>query len=197
MPLAPTALAADSKGGITTFPAGIDPNCRRGRAKIYDECADQTALFAQALANAREQQKTVLVSYGAEWCIWCHVFDQYVRGGKSKFTYSYGSPDEPEERYTSTIYEKEKHDVSADALALNEFVARHFVLVHIEGHYAESGFDLLIQTKAAEHYDDSIPFIFAVGRDGQYAAKLRSKQVETRRDGIWDWYRGYSRKALI
>ncbi len=39
---------------------------------IYDTRADGTAQIATALAQARAENKHVLVKLGANWCIWCH-----------------------------------------------------------------------------------------------------------------------------
>src|SRR5215467_14534017 len=65
---------------ITTVPAELDRACRRGRAKLYDECSDQLSLFETATTRAVAEGKVPLVSYGAEWCIWCHVFERYIHG---------------------------------------------------------------------------------------------------------------------
>jgi len=73
---------------ITSFPEQIDRNCRNGKAKIYDECSDQIDLFEAAQSKAQAEGKITLVSYGAEWCIWCHVFDAYIHGQLDKFTYT-------------------------------------------------------------------------------------------------------------
>jgi thiol:disulfide interchange protein len=41
-------------------------------ADIYDVHADATADIARALAQATAEHKTVLLDFGANWCIWCH-----------------------------------------------------------------------------------------------------------------------------
>ena len=183
--------------GIAKLPEHFDKNSRKGRAKLYDECGDQRALFASALKRAGKEGKVLLVSFGAEWCIWCHVFDQYVHGGKTRFKYTYGYPDDPDRRDTSTLHERAKKDVTADARQLESFVAKSFVIVHIDSQYAPHGWTVLKDTGAQSHYTGGIPFIFTVNAQGQYAARLESSRVETRRDGFWDWYRGYSRQGLM
>jgi hypothetical protein len=82
-------------------------SCRRGRAKLYDECSNQERLFAAALARANAEGKTLLVFYGAEWCIWCHVFDAYINGEKSRFNYKFVSPDAPNMFRRATLCERE------------------------------------------------------------------------------------------
>ena len=111
-----------SASEIIEFPSHIDKKCRAGNAKLYDECSDQLEIFDEALRTAKKTGKTLLVSYGAEWCIWCHVFDAYIKGGKTKFTYVYASREAPDEKYQSTIYEREKNDVTKQAISLFRFV---------------------------------------------------------------------------
>lgn len=41
-------------------------------ADIYDVHADADADIARALAQATAEHKTVLLDFGANWCIWCH-----------------------------------------------------------------------------------------------------------------------------
>ena len=72
-----SALAAGD-GLVTAFPKALDPECLDGRAKTYDQCGDQFALFEEAFETAQEQEKVLLVSLGAEWCVWCHVFSGTV-----------------------------------------------------------------------------------------------------------------------
>ncbi len=61
-------------GHVTIVPEGPSPDCGNGQAKLYDECSDQFELLNQAKQLAKEENKVVLVSYGAEWCKWCHIF---------------------------------------------------------------------------------------------------------------------------
>ena len=183
-------------GSLVYFPRDIDPECRGGRAKIYDECTDQQTLFTQALAEARRQDKVLMVSYGAEWCIWCHVFYDYVSGVSGKFTHTYSDYDD-KERFTSTLYERAKHDVTAEAQALGSFVADNFILLHLENRYAQ-GADAAVASTGYNPADISwLPFVFTVRSNGRFAMMLESKEVETRRDGFFDWFRGYDRKALL
>jgi hypothetical protein len=64
--------------------------------------------------------------------------------GTTRFEYTYGRPDAPEARQTSTIFEREKSDVKADATTLSAYVTRSFVVVHIEGQYAPNGAAVLV-----------------------------------------------------
>jgi hypothetical protein len=51
-------------------------------------------------------------------------------------------------------------------------------------------------TGAARYMGNSIPFIFAVDREGRYAAHFNNEPVEFRRETD-DWYRGYDRRKLL
>ncbi len=180
---------------ITILPATVERSCRGGRAALYDECGSQTKLFRQALSVANTEEKTLLVSYGAEWCIWCHVFDQYITGNHTRMTYRFSDPGAAETEEV-TLNERPREDPAAEAAALRLFVADHFVLVHIEDYHSADGYDVLLRSGADAAFDGSLPYIFTVTPDGQYAAKLKSSSVETRRDGWSDWYRGYDRAGL-
>ncbi|WP_422377697.1 DUF255 domain-containing protein [Roseibium sp.] len=192
-----SSIAIAKAENFTKLPAELDENCRYGLAKLYDECADQRAIFDQALQNARREGKTILVSYGAEWCIWCHVFDAYLSGTKTKFEYEFEDPDSPGDLYSATLYEREREDVSTLASSLNDYVRENFVLVHIEGQYAPNGDAVLQNTGAFEHYSGGIPFVFTVDHNGQFLQKINTSAIETRRDSFWDWYRGYKRVFLL
>lgn len=177
----------------TGFPESIDPQCRDGTATIYDECGDQLALFHEALARANAENKVLLVEYGAEWCIWCHVFNAYINGDKGRFRYTYASAKEPEAWSTRTF---EEDDDVAGAEELRDFVARHFVVVRIDAQYAPNGADVLEQSGAAEHFGGGLPFVFTVDTHGHYAATFEGKGLEKRR-GSFNWYRGFHRDTML
>lgn len=194
-----TVSAAVKMKHISTFPQTLSKSCRRGKAKLYDECSSQFDVFNAAAEQARKENKVVLVSFGAEWCIWCHVFDQHIHGKIRKFTYTFGGPSTPEEFYTETIFEQAKESVERQAIALNAFVAHSFVVVHIDIQYAPDGWDLLKTLGAAKHYSDGIPFIFTVNQRNKFAAKFDHDAAEKRRDP-WignNWYRGFKRDNLL
>ncbi|MDO4627402.1 MAG: DUF255 domain-containing protein [Pasteurellaceae bacterium] len=69
---------------IESFPKQLPKNCGDGLAKLYDECSNQNTILQAAIQAAQMHHKNVLIIYGAEWCIWCHVFDKYIRGQVKK-----------------------------------------------------------------------------------------------------------------
>ena len=182
---------------ITTFPLSLDPECRGSQQEIYDECGDQLVLFESALTEANAQNKTLLVSFGAEWCIWCHVFDKYIKGEAGKFTYTFGEPGDARAQ-TETLYERrDEATARKEAQALNSSIADNFVLVHIESDYAPCGWDVLDRAGAADYFDNWVPFIFVTDRNGTFVDQLPHGPIEERRDGMFDWYRGYDRSLML
>lgn len=178
------------------FPTAIDPRCRDGKARLFDECTDQLTLFEQARARATAEDKVLLVEVGAEWCIWCHVFDAHINGEYDKFRYTYGGPDDPEARYTTTFEEGRQWSDAQAAEELRNFVAANFVLVHIDLQYAPNWATVLSGTGAAEHYKGSVPFVFTVDQQGQFASVFKHDAVERRRENS-NWYRGYDRRGML
>jgi hypothetical protein len=178
------------------YPEKLDQNCRGGKARLFDECADQRVLFRDALDRAVGEEKSLLVAYGAEWCIWCHVFEKYIHGETSRFEYRAAFPDAPEDFETFTLFERERRDVSDEAQALRDFVAQNFVVVNIEFMYAPNGDQIVNESGASDHYEDAVPFIYVVDDRGRYVAHIPSGKAEVRRDAD-DWFRGYDRILLL
>ena len=180
---------------LTTFPSEILRACRGGSAKIYDECSDQRTLFHEALSEARRTDKVLLVSYGAEWCIWCHVFNAYVTGTSGMFAHTYSDQDDVT-RDTAVMFETPSAEMEKEARALEAFVADNFVMLHLEYRYS-TGADAVV---AATGFDPDqirwLPFIFTVSQDGAFAMELDHDLVEERREGVF-WFRGYRRGALL
>jgi hypothetical protein len=174
---------------IVRFPDRFDKKCRAGNAKLYDECGSQLGVFTSAMQTAKVTGKTLLISYGAEWCIWCHVFDAYIDGQYSNFEYHFDG------QYAIL---KEYHDerMVSDAKALHAFVSKNFVIAHIEAKYSPDGPDVLVKTGARRRFDGGYPFIYSVMLRGRWAASFDHDQAELRREGE-DWFRGYDRRNLL
>lgn len=71
----------------TSKPAG-----KTERKPIYDEAADARAAIAKAVAKAKKDGRRVLVQWGANWCGWCHLLHDALKGDpwlKKELLYEY------------------------------------------------------------------------------------------------------------
>jgi hypothetical protein len=184
------AQPASSEKKVTRFPEKIDRACREGDAELYDECGEQKALFRAALNEANRSGKTLIVSFGAEWCIWCHVFDAHLAGATGRYTYR---------AYDDRVSMDERggKDVRADAARLNEFASRNLVVVHIEADHAPGGVEVLRAVGVDVSKIKGLPYIFSITSSGKLAVVFDNEKSEVRRDIPWDLYRGYDRKSLL
>jgi len=51
----------------------------------YDPARDAAQDLKQALADANESQKLVLIEIGGDWCIWCHRLDKFLHQDESHY----------------------------------------------------------------------------------------------------------------
>lgn len=182
---------------ITHFPASLPEDCNDGAAKLYDECADQVSILKDAISAARTENKKVLIVYGGEWCIWCHVLDNYFKGKFRAFDYEWR--DDDGDIQTWAMREQISRNEIKEAKLLNKYVANNFVIAHIDNSYANgneaiemTGFD-----PANIYY---YPFIVVVDSKGKYAGSMEStsaiKGFEVRESG-GEEFRGYDRRILL
>ncbi|WP_317055844.1 thioredoxin family protein [Roseovarius rhodophyticola] len=188
------SAADETKPTLDIFPQVISKSCFGGRAESYDECGDQTRHLADAKARAEETGKTVLVMLGAEWCIWCHVLKNYLKGESGFFEYTL----EGESGYNMNEFATQEDKAQAAALA--RFAAENFVIAAIEHKYATGADRVLVKTGAGGELINWIPFVYALDARGQMTGRLPTFQerpeMEHRREGVL-WYRGYDRAVLL
>ena len=183
---------------LLSFPQSLDPQCRDGIANIYDECGNQQLILDQALKAAQEADKRVLILYGAEWCIWCHVFDKYVKGQNRKFDYQWQYHDG--EILDWEMLEKENLRAEEEAIQLNHYFDKHFVLTHIESYYSDSGEQVLADLGYDVSNINSVPLVLVLDSSGQISGEMQSSEeligLEKRQDS-GEEFRGYDRKLLL
>lgn len=182
---------------ITHFPTVIPRDCGDGQAKLYDECADQVNILESAISTANEENKNVLIVYGGEWCIWCHVLDNYFKG---KFrTFDYEWRDNYGDIQTWSMREQVSSDEINDAKRLNEYVANNFVIAHIDNSYA-NGNEAIEMTGFDPENIYYYPFIVALNSKGKYVGNMEPtsaiKGFEIRESG-GEEFRGYERSILL
>ncbi|MEQ1756249.1 MAG: hypothetical protein ABL973_19190 [Micropepsaceae bacterium] len=175
---------------MTHYPSAIDRTCADGDAELYDECGSQMQLFRAGLEEANKTGKTLIVSYGAEWCIWCHVFDAHVNGVTGKYEYR------AYEKRLSMV-ERSGDEVLLDARKLNEYAAKNLIIAHVEADKAPDGLDVLRAAGVDPATVRGYPYIFSVTGSGKLAAVFDQDTSETRRDDPRDLYRGYDRTSLL
>src|SRR5258708_1402284 len=74
-PKLPTVLIlAGLMGGALVSPRAVPPADapKSSLPDIYDETADANKQIADAVAQAKKENKRVLLQFGANWCGWCH-----------------------------------------------------------------------------------------------------------------------------
>ncbi len=183
---------------VTSFPKQISTSCREGIANIYDECGSQKVILENALIAAQATDTRVVILYGAEWCIWCHVFDKYVKGESNKFTYEWQYHDG--DNLDWTMYDKANKQAEEEATELNEYFANHFVLAHIESHYSPDGVQVLADLGYEVNSILGVPVILALNESGEIVAEMKSSKeligLEIREDSGRE-FRGYDRKLLL
>jgi len=182
---------------VDMYPKSLSSDCRDGVAKVYEECGSQMNIARAALAKANESDKTLLIVYGAEWCIWCHVFDKYVKGEYKKFSYVWEYDGEIQEW---DMREKENKKSKDQAKKLNKYVSENFVVAHIEGYFSPDGLDVIDAIGFDSSNINFLPFIFSVTKSGKYADHMLAASaipgLEIRKDSGVD-YRGFDREILI
>lgn len=53
-----------------------------GRRQIYDETADGRTQIEEALEEAEDSGKLVLITWGANWCGWCHHLEDQMEASR-------------------------------------------------------------------------------------------------------------------
>jgi len=154
---------------VEFYPKTLDANCNEGKARLYDECGLQQPIFDSALEKANTDKKTLLIIYGAEWCVWCHTLNSVIKYGYAPALYQWQKNTASQQwELTEQNNTLGKHH----ARALNEYVSENFVLAHIEGDIAEDGGAVIDRLGYDSRQITFLPYIISVTPSGRYAAHL-------------------------
>jgi len=190
--LVATQASAETK--LSFYPNSISKDCFGGRAVSYDECGFQRDVINTALREASSTDKRVLIVFGAEWCVWCHIFKAHIKGDYGVFKYT-AAGTQP-----FTLSETVTPELKQLARDLYEYVAENFVVASIEAQHSFDGYDVLNFTGAAGHIGQTIPYIYAVDKNANFIADMpdarENPALEVRIEGE-NWYRGYDRVVLL
>lgn len=189
---------------LTVYPKNLSSKCRLSKTSLYDQCHPQIQIFEEALSEAKDQGKTLLVVLGTDNCLPCQSFAKYSEGYFASMssiqTTSKDSKREQSERLIKflALEGPEPHQSRQESRKLAEFVAKNFVIVHVDIQKEAQLTELLNRTDSASFYDaTSLPFIFSVTSEGDYAAHIDNVQVLIS-TGIFEPIQyGYNRKQLI
>ena len=185
-------------GNVESYPKSLDVQCRDGSAKLYDECGSQVEILKMAVGKAAETDKTVLVVYGAEWCVWCFVFDDYIKG-KYRASYYEWEHDEKLEKWV--MNEKPNDGAQHSAEHLKRFVAENFVIAHIEGDHSSDGAEAINALGVDESKIDFYPFIVSLSKTGSYASHMFGYEVmgdlKKRKDRRGQPLKHFDREKLV
>jgi hypothetical protein len=173
---------------VAYLPAAPDASCEGRQVKIYDACSPQMEIYGLAMFEAAQSGKVALVVYGAEWCIWCHVFDQHLEGRHGEFRYNLEGQ--------RTDYREPLMDIErSTVLALNAFAADNLLLTYVNADAAD-GEAVLERAGIDPETVEELPLIFALDNRGK-AARVMSQQAVISRAGLFSSYIGYDRRKLL
>ena len=183
---------------VESFPKSLDTQCRDGSAKLYDECGSQADILKTAVEKAAQTGKTALVVYGAEWCVWCFVFDAYTKGHYREHYYAW----ERDPKSDKWVMEKKSNEGAyAEANRLNQFVADHFVIAHIEGDHSPDGASAIDSLGLSAADINFYPFIASLTNKGVYASHLFGYEVmkvdEKRKNKDGQTLKSFDRSLLL
>lgn len=156
--------------GLTSFPDA--PRLCGDPTKLFAKCRSQTDIALAALAEAKAQNKALLVEVGADWCVWCLVIDRYINGW-------FVEGAEPRTAGTK-----------ADAEALARFAAANFVVVKLD-----SGPEIVpAMRRLGIPYTPSkpVPAFYVVHGGKAREATIVRAELPARGE-----YRGYSRQGVL
>lgn len=101
---------------------------QRPGAAHYAVCADQMALFAEGLAEARRSGRLLLVTFGATWCQWCAGLQNLLPSdavlAHTAEGPALGQSLHPIEIGLSTLWRGQKADIPSGQRVLEQILAR-------------------------------------------------------------------------
>jgi hypothetical protein len=182
--LSSLALGGWAKPADDSMPARIGPYglvsfadavrlCGADEGVRFVKCRPQKAILQAAIRRAAREHKRVLVSAGADWCVWCKVIDMYFNG------------------WSDARLEPAAAGSRQDALALARYVAQTFVVVEIDAEAPDALKTLRSVGIGVEHLEE-IPAVFVLTPHGARFVDMQMAELPKQGD-----FRGYRRPAIL
>jgi thiol:disulfide interchange protein len=71
-------LLASASTAAAQRPAGVAVREDLYVISVYDPARDPEADLKLAIATATETHRNILIDVGGDWCVWCHILDDYL-----------------------------------------------------------------------------------------------------------------------
>ena len=165
-------VARSGPDGLVTYPDAA-ATCGSRPDQQFVQCVSQTSVLAAAARRARTDHKALLVSVGADWCIWCHVIARYFDG------------------WTDDRIEPPAAGTRADALDLAAFMRDSFVVVELNTEAPDIS-DALAAIRVDPRTINGLPSFYILKSSGPRFVDMERAELPKRGD-----FRGYNRKAVL
>ena len=189
---------------LTVYPKDLSSQCRLSKTSLYDQCHSQIQIFEEALSEAKHQGKILLVALGTDDCQPCQSFAKYSEGYFTSILSVQVTDKDSEHARSERLMNflilegPEPYQSRQESRKLAEFIAKNFVILHVDIQKESQLTELLNRTDSVDFYDPaSIPFIFSVTPEGDYAAHIDTRQVLFHTGIFKPIQYGYKRKELI
>lgn len=158
--------------GLDAYPDAYAA-CVGKRTALFQKCRPQAEVLAAATAQARAQDKAVLIEVGADWCGSCIVMDHYLNGNFVRGAEPPGA------------------GTAEDAVALARFMGANFVMARLNAD--DPSIDAALRPLGLRNdKSQGLPNFYVV-----YGGKVRRVRTEFVELNAGTSARGFSRKAIL
>lgn len=77
------AWSIATPSALAQRPAGVKVRESLYVVSVYDAKRDPAADLKLAITKAQAENKRVLLDVGGDWCVWCHILDDYLGRNKT------------------------------------------------------------------------------------------------------------------
>ncbi len=158
--------------GLDAYPNAFAA-CGGKATALFQACRPQSEVLARATAQAKAQNKAVLIEVGADWCGSCIVMDHYLNGNFVRGAEPPGA------------------GTAEDAVALARFMAANFVMARLNAD--DPTIDAALRPLGLRNdKSQGLPNFYVV-----YGGKVRRVRTEFVELNAGSRSRGFSRQAIL